>query len=310
MPTVAPAVEDGDVLGDRDAMGCVVERAEVDVGAAAVVVAELVERNREVGAQLDERHDLAPQRADALDGDAARRLSCVRGSWPSAPSRSGPAKSTTLRAASAARSRGARLVVDQLPGRVGDRRVRAKQVVHRDAPFRLPIPSEPAGSSWRRPRLRLPDSASAASPCSTMSPGWKSTPSRDLAPARRPPQQELEIHAEVLELLALRVVHDRGGLGVGLDREPLLVPADRLGLLGQRRAEARERSRRRRELVGWLVVLVESHRTSLNWTTETYVCEWVWTNGTVGGSGPWTLMPVPAPAGAAARRRTGRARAH
>ena len=79
----------------------------------------------------------------------------------------------------------------------------------------------------------------------------------DLAPERRAAQQELEVHAEVLELLALRVAHDRPRLAVGLDREALLVPADRLGLLGQRGAQARERPRLGRQLLGRLVVLVE-----------------------------------------------------
>ena len=68
-------------------------------------------------------------------------------------------------------------------------------------------------------------------------------PLGDLPPHRRAPQQELEVHAEVLELLALGVAHDRPRIGVGLDAEPLLVPADGLGLLGERGAEAGERPR-------------------------------------------------------------------
>src|SRR5579871_6624105 len=55
----------------------------------------------------------------------------------------------------------------------------------------------------------------------------------DLAPLRRATEQELEIHAEVLELLTLRVGHHRAGLWIGLDGQSLLVPSDRLGLLGQ-----------------------------------------------------------------------------
>ena len=103
----------------------------------------------------------------------------------------------------------ASLPVDQLPARVADRCVRAQEVVHLGAPFRLPIPSEPAASSWLADSPSAPLSASASSPCSTMSPGWNSTPFSDLAPARGPAKQELEVHAEVLELLALRVAHDR-----------------------------------------------------------------------------------------------------
>ena len=47
----------------------------------------------------------------------------------------------------------------------------------------------------------------------------------------------------MLELLLLRVLHDRLRLLVLLDGEPLLVPADRLRLLGQRGDHPRERPR-------------------------------------------------------------------
>jgi hypothetical protein len=94
----------------------------------------------------------------------------------------------------------------------------------------------------------------------------KEDASRDLAPVGRSPEQELEVHAEMLELLSLGVAHDRDSLRIVLDREALLVPADRLGLLGQRGAKAGERARRGGELVGWLVVLVESHRNLLRST--------------------------------------------
>src|SRR5205807_2882355 len=90
----------------------------------------------------------------------------------------------------------------------------------------------------------------------------KQDPLGNLAPRRSASEQELQIHAEVLELLALRVAHDREGFGVGLDRETLLIPADRFGLLGQRSAQARERPRSLGQLVGRLVVLVETHGTS------------------------------------------------
>src|SRR5438270_819638 len=85
----------------------------------------------------------------------------------------------------------------------------------------------------------------------------------DLPPRWRAPQQELEIHAEVLELLSLRVTHHGERLGIGLDRDALLVPADRLGLLSKRGAQACECPRGGRELVRWLVVLVKAHRISL-----------------------------------------------
>src|SRR5205085_1640058 len=52
-------------------------------------------------------------------------------------------------------------------------------------------------------------------------------------PVRRSPDQELEVHAEVLELLALGVGHDRLRLRVALECHSLLVPSDRLRLFGQ-----------------------------------------------------------------------------
>src|ERR1700709_508598 len=84
-------------------------------------------------------------------------------------------------------------------------------------------------------------------------------PLRDLTPARNLAQEELEVHREVLELLPLSVFHDRPRVGVGLDREALLVPADRLALLFERGAETGERPRLGRQLLRRLMILVESH---------------------------------------------------
>jgi ketosteroid isomerase-like protein len=81
----------------------------------------------------------------------------------------------------------------------------------------------------------------------------------DLAPERGAPQQELQIHGEVLELLPLCVAHDGLRLAIGLHRQALLIPAERFCLLGERRAETGERSGLVRQLVGRLVVLVEAH---------------------------------------------------
>ena len=63
----------------------------------------------------------------------------------------------------------------------------------------------------------------------------------------------------MLELLQLRVGHDRLRLRVGLEGHPLLVPVDRLGLLRQRRDHPCERPCLRAELRGRLVILLESH---------------------------------------------------
>src|SRR4051812_14515482 len=72
-------------------------------------------------------------------------------------------------------------------------------------------------------------------------------------------EQELEVHAEVLELLFLGVLHDGSRLGILLDRDPLLVPADRLRLLDERGDHAREGSGLVRQLVRRLVILLETH---------------------------------------------------
>ena len=82
----------------------------------------------------------------------------------------------------------------------------------------------------------------------------------DFSPLRLAAKQELEVHAEVLVLLADGIGHDAPRFGIALDRQALLVPADRLRLLGQRRAQPRERARLLRELLRRLVVLVEAHR--------------------------------------------------
>ncbi len=57
-PRGRPAAEDGAVLGDRHRMRGLVELLEIDVLAAAIVIAELVELHREVGAELDQRQYL------------------------------------------------------------------------------------------------------------------------------------------------------------------------------------------------------------------------------------------------------------
>jgi hypothetical protein len=69
------------------------------------------------------------------------------------------------------------------------------------------------------------------------------------------PFDRLCMHEFVLSARSLKREH---GI-TALDVDPLLIPADRLCLLGQRGAEPGEGAGLRRQLVGWLVVLVESH---------------------------------------------------
>ena len=154
----------------------------------------------------------------------------------------------------------ARFLVDALPRFLGDRRVLAQQVAHRDA-LRLPMPSDALPVERRAAGGRALDSLflgllAVLDDVALL----EQDPACDLAPERRAAQEEFEIHAEVLELLSLRVAHDRKRLAVGLDGESLLVPADRLGLLGQRGAQPREGPRLGRQLIRWLVILVGTHR--------------------------------------------------
>ena len=160
----------------------------------------------------------------------------------------------------------ARLLVEhvQPPSVIG---ACAQEVVHRQAPLRPPMPSEPSPRRRPRPRAPRPRPPRRARRCRRAGRGC---PVGDLAPAGRAAQQELEVHAEVLELLAHGVAHDRRRFGVRLDGKALLVPADRLGLLGQRGAQAGERAGRGRQLLGRLVVLVEAHRISLVETAHCY----------------------------------------
>ena len=153
------------------------------------------------------------------------------------------------------------LGVEQVPARLGDRRLLAQQVAHRVAPAagrRCPSDSLPASGAPRAACVlgRLLLGLLAVLDDVAL---LEEDPLGDLAPQRRAAQQELQVHAEVLELLALGVAHDRPRLAIGLDRHPLLVPADRLRLLGQRRAEAGEGPGLGGQLLGRLVVLVESH---------------------------------------------------
>src|SRR5207248_1240605 len=83
------------------------------------------------------------------------------------------------------------------------------------------------------------------------------------SPLRRLAEQEFEIHPKVLELFLLRIAHDGARRFVLLDRDALLVPADRLRLFGEWSNHASKRSCRGGKLVRRLVILVESHRCPL-----------------------------------------------
>ena len=106
MPVIAPlpSVEHGDVPGDRDAVRGKIERVQIRVGGAAVGIAQLLEGDLEIRARLDERQH-APFRA-VTPSPAADASGLVRPRLVAECDQPfGPEKSTSLRAASAGRSR-------------------------------------------------------------------------------------------------------------------------------------------------------------------------------------------------------------
>ena len=156
----------------------------------------------------------------------------------------------------------ARLVVDQLPARLGDRRVLAQQMAHARAPLRLPMPERrrcrrAARRAPPRPRRRLLLGLLAVLDDVAVLEQDALRRSRATAGVRRSRNSRSMQKCLNSSPCASRMIAAR--LAVGLDGEALLVPADRLGLLGQRRAQARERPRLGRQLVGRLVVLVGRH---------------------------------------------------
>src|SRR6185437_1339923 len=174
-----PGVKHSEVLGFDDSLSRGVQILEVDVLRATVTSAKLLTGDCEPGAQLDQGKNDAATRFHALDRaqvnlvDATevgrRMLPAMR---PGEIDKS-PAGQTREQALTG-------LIVDRSPADLGDRRVLAQQMAHCPS-FRLPIPRLPAttrvpeeGSSFGE--ADSPAAASAASPCSTMFPSWKSTP--------------------------------------------------------------------------------------------------------------------------------------
>src|SRR6185312_2489132 len=153
---LAPAVEDCAVLGHRDLVGGAVQRLQVRIGGAAVIVAQLGATDRELGADLDHGQDLALQGGHAL----ARRLGHSLDA-----SQVGGRVLPAVRAGEVHELAGGQEHAQPLAGLV----FAQEMVAHEKAPLRLPMPSDPDPSS-PDPMASPLASASAASPCSTMSP--------------------------------------------------------------------------------------------------------------------------------------------
>ena len=213
-PRGLEAVEDGRVLGQRDAPHRLVEIVEVDVDRTALEVDQLVARHLEVGAQLDERQHAPLLRLDAVAGrrGEARDAAEVRGRVVEAER---PGEVDELARAERRHEVLARLLVEHLPGPLGDGRDGSQEVVHR-APQASDAERASGGRAAAQPGLVLAIAGAGLGGLAVLddvalheehSPG-------DLTPAGRAPQQELEIHGEMLELLALGVGHDRARLVV------------------------------------------------------------------------------------------------
>ena len=143
---LAPAGEHGCVLGARELARGDVEVVEVDVLGAAVAGAQLLERDRERRPQLHQWQNAAALRLDApsLAPSTSRP---GRGWWPSTPSRAGPQKSTSRRAASpgTSRSRASVSISFQPSSEIGAW-PRSRWFI-----AQLPIPSEPSPVPAARP---------------------------------------------------------------------------------------------------------------------------------------------------------------
>ena len=102
-------------------------------------------------------------------------------------------------------------------------------------------PRSSLGGCAASPLVIQPEAASsAASPRFTMSSVLNRMPSavsRDFGCAS---QQKLEFHAEVLELLSHRVVHDGARFNIRLNGDSLHVPAGRFGFFTQRLTHPRK----------------------------------------------------------------------
>ena len=164
--------------------------------------------DREGRPQLDQRQHAALTGLDPSPG-ARPTASTGRGWWPSTPSRAGP-RSRRACGRRGGREALARLVVEQLPAGLGDRRLLAQQVAHPLLPRRPPIPSDSAAGERRAPRGRalgglLLGLLAVLDDVALL----EEDPLRRSRATAASAQQELEVHAEVLELLALGVAHDR-----------------------------------------------------------------------------------------------------
>src|SRR6185437_13683146 len=119
------------------------ERTPVAVVGAAVRVAQLTAREREVHPQLDERQHAAAKRRDATDRAAVQAVDTTEVRRRVLPAMR-PGEVDEAAGGERRREPVARLLVEHLPARVADRGELAEQMVHRGTSLRLPIAREPS----------------------------------------------------------------------------------------------------------------------------------------------------------------------
>ena len=252
-------MKDGGVLGDGDPASRGIEGVQVDIGGTALRVVQLRPADREVSPELDQPEDpplgrrnvIARRVGDLLDpAQVGRRVIPAMGAGEVDQLAGGEGRREPL----------ARLLIEESPACLRDRRVLSEEVAQLMPPRRLPMPSDSLPASGRalgglpfgRFLLRL---LAVLDDVAVL----EEDPLRDLAPQRKAAKEKLEVHGEVLELLTFGVPHDRPGRGVALDGEALFVPVDGLRLLDQVCGHSREGPRFLRKFRRGLVVLVESH---------------------------------------------------
>ena len=163
-------MEDGGVLGAGDTPGRLIECFQVDVLGTTLGVVELRASHGEPRAQLDQGEDPPLPGVDALlryAGKLVRSTEVARGVLPAVWA----GEVDELPGGEGGRQALARLGVEELPARLGDRCVLAEQVAHPSLPRKLPSPRDSPPASGA-PRSAWPSVASSSdsSPCSTMSP--------------------------------------------------------------------------------------------------------------------------------------------
>src|SRR5258708_1197320 len=129
----------------------------------------------------------------------------------------------------------------------------------------VPAKSAGCGATHRSGYLRRPDSAQLVlGALAALAEGddvalLEEDALKSCTPLGCSAEQQLEVHAEVLELLFLRAFHDGDRLGVVLHRHALLIPVYRLSFFDEAGDDACVGAGFVRELSGRLVILLKSH---------------------------------------------------